>query len=75
MEQLPQHYDALSEHDKLLVKSFIYLRASKLCLHCHKPADEVDVIGGNEDLSKSDGFCYLCHEVFVCDLVPVNVRL
>lgn len=74
MDNLPQFYDLLSEHDKSLVRSFIYLRANNLCLHCHKPADEVDVTVGNVDLSKTDGFCHLCYKIFTCDLIPFEEK-
>lgn len=74
MDNLPYHFDALSEHDKLLVKSFIYLRANHLCLHCHKPADEIDVYIDNIDLSVNSGFCNVCvmSDMSTCDLVVVK---
>ena len=75
MDKLPDHYDALSEHDKSFVKSFIYLRANSLCLHCHKPATDIDIYTNNASLILNNGFCHDCDLGGLDDLVLVNVRL
>lgn len=50
---LAHSFDCLSLNDKTLVHSYIYLRASGLCLSCHNPDSDIH-------LNDHDGFCVDC---------------
>lgn len=50
---LAHSFDRLSLYDKLLVRSYVYLRASGLCLSCHNPDSDIH-------LNDGDGFCHDC---------------
>lgn len=53
MTNIADRYDVLSKQDKLLVNSYIYLRASGLCLSCHNPDSDIH-------LNDHEGFCIDC---------------
>lgn len=50
---IAESFDRLSLHDKTLVHSYIYLRASGLCLSCHNPDSDIH-------LNDHEGFCIDC---------------